>query len=265
MELRRLTVCAAVVALSLGVAPWPVASAAVRRAPDRESAPGCFHPGRVLDLRNWKITLPVDDPRRPGAQPLEVEQPLLRRYALPPWFVANRSCDGVRFRNAVTGVHTPNSRYGRSELHEMADHGAGGISWSPVSGKHTMVIDQSIDHLPNDKPHVVAGQIHDSSDDVTVFRLEGRELYLTDGDDTHYKMITDDYVPGTRFQAKFEVAGGRISAYYNGVLQATLPATFEGAYFKAGAYTQANCSNSTPCDESNYGQVTIYRVTVTHS
>ncbi|MBB5957239.1 hypothetical protein FHS29_003832 [Saccharothrix tamanrassetensis] len=218
----------------------------------------------MLDLRNWKITLPVDDPRQSGAQPLEVEQPLLGHFALPPWFVANRSCDGVRFRNAVTGLHTPNSKYARSELHEMTNHGTSEISWSPVSGKHTMVVDQSIDHLPNDKPHVVAGQIHDNSDDVTVFRLEGTTLYLTDGDNTHYKMITDDYVLGTRFQAKFAVEHGRIDAYYNGVLQATLPATFAGAYFKAGAYTQANCSNSTPCDETNYGQVTIYQVTVTH-
>ena len=59
-------------------------------------------------------------------------------------------------------------------------------------------------------------------------------------------MITDSYVLGTRFQAKFKVRDGRIDAYYNGVWQATLPAMFEAAYFKAGAYTQANCTNSAP-------------------
>jgi hypothetical protein len=37
------------------------------------------------------------------------------------------------------------------------------------------------------------------------------------------------------------------------------------AYFKASAYTQANCSNSSPCDDSNYGQTTIHSVSVTHS
>ncbi|MEU8865235.1 LacI family DNA-binding transcriptional regulator [Streptomyces umbrinus] len=30
----------------------------------------------------------------------------------------------------------------------------------------------------------------------------------------------------------------------------------------AGAYTQANCNNSSPCDTSNYGQVALYGVTV---
>ncbi|MGH3823751.1 MAG: hypothetical protein ACRDRA_13125 [Pseudonocardiaceae bacterium] len=36
------------------------------------------------------------------------------------------------------------------------------------------------------------------------------------------------------------------------------------ANFKAGAYTQANCKNSSPCKASNYGEVVIYRVTVSH-
>ena len=87
---------------------------------------GCSRPGQVLDLKNWKITLPVDDPDQPGEQPLDVVQPQLNRYVLPPWFVVARGCHGVQFRNAVNGMHTPNSRYARSELREMTNNGTTG-------------------------------------------------------------------------------------------------------------------------------------------
>ncbi|MDI5976861.1 polysaccharide lyase family 7 protein [Amycolatopsis magusensis] len=225
---------------------------------------GCTRPAQVLDLKNWKITLPVDDPAQVGPQPLEIRQPRLKGYAVDPWFVPTAACDGVRFRSAVNGVTTPNSSYPRSELHEMTRAGTQHISWPPDSGSHTMVIDQTITHLPNDKPHVVAGQIHDGEDDVTVFRLEGQKLYVTNGDDPNYALIDENYVLGTRFQAKFEVRDGRIEASYNGVPKVTLPATFAGAYFKAGAYTQANCARSAPCEAGNFGEVIIHGLSVTH-
>jgi hypothetical protein len=75
----------------------------------------------VLDLRNCKITLPVDNPDQAGEQPLEVKQPTLNTYRLDPWFVASTDCASVRFRNAVNGTHTPKSKYSRSELREMAN------------------------------------------------------------------------------------------------------------------------------------------------
>jgi alginate lyase len=226
---------------------------------------GCSRPAQVLNLKDWKITLPVDNPDQSGRQPLEVTQPRLDGYALSPWFIPTAACDGVQFRSAVDGMTTQNSTYPRSELREMTNNGASPAGWSSNFGTHTMVIDQAITHVPNDRPHVVVGQIHDGEDDVSVFRLEGTKLYVTKGDTRHHKLITDEYVLGIRFQAKFEVSNGQIRAYYNGVLQATIPASFSGAYFKAGVYTQANCSKSSPCDSSNYGQATVYRVTVTHS
>jgi hypothetical protein len=210
------------------------------------------------------VTLPVDDPDQFGTQPLEITQPMLAGYRLDPWFVGTTACDGVRFRSAVNGAHTTNSSYSRSELREMTDGGAANAGWSSTSGTHTMVIDEAITHLPNAKSHVVAGQIHDADDDVIVFRLEDTSLYLTKGDDTHAKLITDSYTLGTKFQAKFVVGNGKVEAYYNGVLQTTLTKSFSGAYFKAGVYTQANCNNSTPCDDTNYGEVVIYHLSVSH-
>ncbi|GAB4051279.1 polysaccharide lyase family 7 protein [Catellatospora paridis] len=221
----------------------------------------CAYPAQVLNLTNWKETLPTGS----SESPTEIKQPALNTFAVDPWFKVNASCDGVQFRSAVNGVTTSGSGYPRSELREMTNNGTSNAAWSSTSGTHTLVISQAVTNLPATKPHVVAGQIHDSEDDVTVFRLEGSSLYLTNGDDTHYKLITSSYQLGTRFEAKFVVSGGQVKAYYNGTLQATLSKSFSGAYFKAGAYTQANCTNSSPCSSSNYGQVVIYSVTVSHS
>jgi hypothetical protein len=219
----------------------------------------CAYPADVLDLTNWKVQLPI------GAEedPDEVKQPALDTYAVDPWFVATEACDGVRFRSAVNGVTTGGSSYPRSELREM--NGSDEAGWSATRGTHTMVIREAITALPADKPHVVAGQIHDGDDDVTVFRLEGTKLYVTKGDTTHHKLVDDDYVLGTPFEAKFVVSGGSVKAYYNGVLQTTISASFPDGYFKAGAYTQANCGNSDPCSDSNYGEVVIHDISVTHS
>ncbi|GAA1295643.1 polysaccharide lyase family 7 protein [Saccharothrix xinjiangensis] len=219
---------------------------------------GCTYPADVLDLSNWYIGLPIGEDERPT----NVEQPELDTFSVDPWFTATEDCAAVRFRAAVDGVTTSGSNYPRSELREMS--GSDKASWSSTSGTHTMVIDQAITALPEERPYVVAGQIHDGSDDVSVFRLEGTRLYITNGDTSRHKLVTDDYALGTRFEAKFVVGGGKIRAYYNGVLQTTLSKSFSGGYFKAGAYTQANCGNSAPCDDGNYGEVEIHGLSVTH-
>lgn len=220
----------------------------------------CDYPADVLDLTNWYIGLPVGEEE----SPTNVEQPELATFAIDPWFVATPDCEAVRFRAAVTGVTTSGSNNPRSELREMTNNGETKASWSSTEGRHTMVIDEAVTAQPTGRPHVVAGQIHDADDDVTVFRLEGTKLYITDGDTTHHKLVTENYALGTRFQAKFVVEDGQVDVYYNGALQTTLTKSFTGAYFKAGAYTQANCGNASPCSDDNYGQVEIYGLTVTH-
>jgi hypothetical protein len=218
-------------------------------------------PADRLNLSNWKITLPIGS----AGSPTQVKQPQLASYSIDPWFINDPGGAGVRLRAAVNGVTTSGSRYPRSELREMTNNGTANASWSSTSGTHTMVINEAITALPAVKPHVVAGQIHDANGDVMVFRLEGSSLYLTNGDTSHYKLVTSNYVLGTPFEAKFVVSGGLVRAYYNGVLQTTLAKSFSGAYFMAGTYTQANCSNSSPCSSSNYGQVVIYSLSATTS
>ncbi|MFD3584574.1 polysaccharide lyase family 7 protein [Streptomyces sp. NPDC058683] len=255
---RRALVLAAAPALAAGLlASVPNASA----APARPAA--CPAPAAAVGLsKAWKLQLPLPDS---DGDPVEIKQPALATYNNAPWFTTAASCNAILMRAAVNGATTSNTGYPRSELREMTSDGSSTASWSSTSGTHTMVVDEAITHLPQVKPHVMAGQIHDSSSDVTSFRLEGTSLYITSYNTTHYKLVTSDYKLGDRFQGKFVAHDGKVDVYYNGTLKATVTARFSSGYFKAGDYTQANCGNSSPCANSNYAEVALYGVKVTHT
>lgn len=214
-------------------------------------------PADILDLTNWKETLPIGD----AGSPTEILQPELATYSIDPYFMVNPAGDGVQFRAPVNGVTTSGSGYPRSELREM--NGSNLASWSTSSGTNTMTIDEAITATPQTKPHVVAGQVHDSSDDVLTIRLEGTNLFVDHNGDAG-PTLTSSYTLGTRFTVQIVASGGHIKVFYNGAQKDDYTKSVSGAYFKAGAYTQANCANSTPCDSSNYGEVNIYGLTVSH-
>ncbi len=223
-------------------------------------------PANILNLTNWKITLPIDGSDS-DADADEIKQPQLATYSINPYFMNNSTNTGVQFRAHTGGATTSGSNYPRSELREMTNNGTTNASWSSGSGTHTMEIDEAITHLPVVKPHIVAGQIHDASDDVIVFRLEGQKLFI-DINGTDGPTLNSAYVLGTRFKVKFIVSGNQTKCYYNDVLKYTLSKSYSGAYFKAGAYTQSSCKsgqNPGPSEScSAYGEVVIYNVTVTH-
>jgi hypothetical protein len=217
-------------------------------------------PSDVLDLSDWKVTLPIGG----DEDPTEILQPDLDSYSHDPFFTVTEAGDAVQFRSPVNGVTTGGSSYPRSELREMESGGGDEIEWSSTSGTHTMTVEEAFTHLPEEKPHLVGAQIHGGDDDVTALRLEGSELWITEGDETHHHLITDSYELGTVFEIKYVVSGGEIEVYYNGELQTTLEHSDSTNYFKTGAYTQANCENSSPCSDDNYGEVNIYGLDVTH-
>jgi hypothetical protein len=241
--------------------------AALSPAPVAEQPPAaqgrCGLPAQVLDLTNWKVTLPVASPDNAKA-PQEITQPTLAGFNQAPWFRVSPTCDAVLFRAPVNGTTTSGSKYPRSELREMTDNGSEVAGWSATAGTHWLTVTEAFVRLPSGKPELVGAQIHDADDDISVFRLEGTRLWITDGDNPHSKLITDHYALGTRFDAGFEVSDGQVRAFYNGALQTTLKHRFRGAYFKAGAYTQANCTNSAPCSADNYGETMIYALSVFH-
>lgn len=230
------------------------------------SSPTGNLPSDILDLTNWKITLPFDGPDS-GTTADEITQPALASYSIDPWFRNNTGNTGVIFRANTGGATTSGSGYPRSELREMTSNGTSNASWSSGSGTHTMEIDQAITHLPDVKKHIVAGQIHDASDDVIVFRLENQKLFIDiNGDDG--PTLTSSYVLGTRFKVKFVVSNNQTKCYYNDTLMYTHNQSYSGAYFKAGAYTQSSCKsggNPGPTESCDaYGEVVIYGLSVSH-
>jgi hypothetical protein len=218
------------------------------------------YPAQVLNLSNWKLTIPAGS----AESPTEIKQPALATYAIDPWFKVGAG--GVLFRAPVNAVTTSGSDYPRSELREMTNNGQSNAAWSSTSGTHTMIIDQAILALPLQKRHVVAGQIHDASKDIIVIRLEGSSLFV-DVDGNTAKILDSNYTLGKRFTVKFVANGGKTKIYYNGssTVAYTLTKSYTKAYFKAGCYTQSNCTKETVCSASNYGEVVIYGLTVTHS
>lgn len=220
---------------------------------------GTCSPTTVLDLSRWKLTLPTGS----GHSPTQVLPVNLGTVLDSPFFQTNPSCNGVIFRAPVTGVTTPGSHYPRSELREMATTGAP-AAWSSTVGTHLLGVYEAFTALPRGKPELVGAQIHDATEDITVFRLEGSNLWITNGNNPHYQLATDHYVLGTVFAAGFLVTQGQIGAYYNGKLIAQISRAFSNGYFKAGAYTQANCTNA-PCDPNNFGETVIYALTTSHS
>ncbi|MGI8813742.1 MAG: polysaccharide lyase family 7 protein [Pseudonocardia sp.] len=220
----------------------------------------CTNPSQVLNLTNWKLTLPTGAPGNPA----EVAQPQLAGYPNSPNFFANSNCSGVGFVAPVNGVTTSGSKYPRSELREMVNNGHDNANWSSTVGTHRITVTEAFARLPAVKPQVVGLQIHDALDDISTFRLEGTKLWITNGDNSNFFLANGNYTLGTRFSAGYVVSGGQVKAYYNGRNVVTFPATFTGGYFKAGAYTQANCVNSVPCDGSNYGGTFLYALSVFH-
>ncbi|MBK8234074.1 MAG: polysaccharide lyase family 7 protein [Deltaproteobacteria bacterium] len=219
-------------------------------------------PADLLDLAAWKLTLPIarDEPD----QPLEILQPELGTYAIEPWFHLDDAATAVVFRANAGGVTTNNSGYPRAELREMANDGLDPASWSTSDGVHSMTITQAITHLPDAKPHVVAGQIHDASDDVVMIRLEGSHLFVEGGGDELGDLATD-YVLGTTFTVMLRASEGAIDIFYEDLSTpvVSIERDVDGCYFKAGVYTQSNPEHGDEPDA--YGEVVISELVVTHA
>ncbi|MEV0218357.1 polysaccharide lyase family 7 protein [Streptomyces sp. NPDC050704] len=255
------TVLLAGITAAVSATTFALSAHADTPAVHQAAAAGCTYPAEVLDLTDWKLTLPTGE----DEDPTEITQPELATFAADPWFRAESGCDAVRFRAAVDGVTTSGSSYPRTELREMTDGGEDEAEWSTTDGTHTLVVREAFMTLPEERPWLVGAQVHGGDDDVTVFRLEGSSLYITDGDERHHHLVTDDYELGTEFEARFVAEDGEIDVYYNGERQTTISHDGDTNYFKAGAYTQANCDNSEPCADDNYGEVRIFGIKATHS
>jgi len=101
---------------------------------------------------------------------------------------------------------------------------------------------------------------------MTVFRVEGKKLWITDGDTAHGHLVTDDFRLGTRYSLKIEVSGGKTRYWYNGnEIDFTLPNNDSANYFKAGSYLQSNDDSAPGESTSEFAEAVIYELKVSHS
>jgi poly(beta-D-mannuronate) lyase len=119
--------------------------------------------------KGWYLTVPVKDPVDGWA--MEIEQPTLATYA-SRYFLLTDDHTGAVFRVWHGGATTSGSKNPRSELREQTPDGKAHAAWSCVSGRHRLVVRGRVNRLTKVRPHVVIGQIHSATDDVTVFRVE---------------------------------------------------------------------------------------------
>jgi hypothetical protein len=236
---------------------------------DTPTPPACnaatTRPKDIINLTNWKLDLPDRDTTT-------IFSPQLRAgYENNQYFFTACPGPAVVFRAPVGGSTTANSENPRSELREMRSNGTDEAGWNMKSGTHTMTIVQAITSRPrrdDGKNPVVAGQIHDEPDDVTVARLEGPHLVATRDDKVSGSgtfILIPNYKLGTYFTLKMVANASGTTYYINGVRKGTIAMVRDGKgnYFKAGAYTQAHSGNGGV--PGTYGEVRIKSLIVTHT
>lgn len=203
-------------------------------APDERTDEAPALPSQVLDLEDWKLTLPTEDPATGKAS--HVEQPALAQHQSRYMRVVD---GGVELSAPAGGARTPNTRYARSELREMTDDGTELAAWSADEGRHTMTITQAITALPPERPSIVAGQIHGGDEYVLLVRLDGERLYVK-ADEENAGDLDTDYRLGTPFTLTIDVVDGEARVTYDGKTSVTVDVEDPGCYFKAGAYLQTS-------------------------
>lgn len=237
----------------------------------------------IKNCKQWSITLPTGDVTNKLCDDSNNE-----------FFYVNEDGDAIVFHVPIRSDNgsTPNSSYIRSELREKTADGSKKMYWS-TEGKHMIYVKQSITHLPMNKPHMVATQIHgnksDGIDDAMVMRLQGSHLYLSfNGAELRENLdIKRNYSLGTVHEVIFLVIDGKHYCYYaedNNLLKAfqnnnahsylikdgnkdhVMDIDYDQAYFKVGNYTQSNPDKEgdDTNDPHNYGEVLVYNFFVGH-
>lgn len=229
----------------------------VNNAMDYEGPEGQASAGEVngVDLTIWKLTLPDTS---------EIGPDELQTFSQPPEYWKDSARGGVVFRANAGGPSTGGSDYSRSELRELTGGKDEGKGWTNSSGVHEMTITQTILAVPTDTKAVVAGQIHDDEDDVVRILLRDGVLSasfsLGKGKDKILE-LDPNYKVGTKFTVKITATGGKTSVTYSGTTTKTVTfdRAYDGAYFKAGVYTQSKKEGA------GYGEVIIHGLSVTHT
>lgn len=222
---------------------------------DPPPSTGGPHPSDVLDLRSWTVMLPTGGQGDP-------DNLYLIGQSIPGVFFVRDG--GVVCRAPADGVHSPNSKYPRTELRQMANDDWTKAAWPSLAG-HSLEAELAIDTRGLAARRRINGlQIHDGGDDVCqIMCHETDGLGLMHSDGNAWESIDPNYVDGTRFTCKITAEGDRIQVDYNGARVVDIPKKGSGWYWKAGCYLQTGGASEHHEPAGATGEVVIWRLVTT--
>lgn len=111
-----------------------------------------------IDLKNWKVTLPIGDPT-------EVEPPEILNFDANPIlqnYMFNDEADSSLVFFTEPGSSTANSSYSRTELREQMEPGSNTVNWTFAEGgymKGTLRVSR-VSGVSNELDRIIVMQIH---------------------------------------------------------------------------------------------------------
>lgn len=217
----------------------------------------------MIDVTVWSVTLPVQTPAQ-----------VVATKAMPT--LKNKYFDNngqrIIFWAPVTGSHTGNSKYPRSELRETSRDGKH-RNWRYNSGTNTLKGELSVNQVPSEG-RVVVAQIHAKDAPTPLLKLVYRYAKGTGNIDVEYRVKPKDKkspviytVPKVPLNKSFSYTlqmdkQGQLSVLIgNSGKRVKLDKSWQGYnfYFKAGVYTLDNKGYS-----NEGGKVTYTKLSVSH-
>ena len=222
-------------------------------------------PGKNFDLSHFQLQLPIAD----GDSVKQISASALATYTSEYFYT---DTDGaMTFWCPVTGAHTPNTHYPRTELRETAVGG----DWQ-ITGKHSLIAKFKVTKSPSSKGTII-GQIHGNATDGTaeVLKLEWLSTNqivasVEDNNDpaTQVNKTIGSYTLGSEYTYSIQLENSNLTVTITdgqgGSKSVTSPYTAaswknDSYYFKLGDYVQLNTGADT-----DGGRVSFYSFTITH-
>jgi len=120
----------------------------------------------AIDLSHWSVTVPGEDPKKPG-KPVDVGYPEILDFANNPllnkWMYNDEKDKSIVFYALPSGTTTANSSYSRTELRETMVPGDKNKNWTfPQGGyfKGTYKMDEVSKEADGKYSRVIIAQIH---------------------------------------------------------------------------------------------------------
>ena len=200
---------------------------------------------------------------------------LLAGYSESPYFMLNPTATAVQFQVYMNGATTSaNTHYARSEMRELTHDGNTKAAWVAGSGSHIMEYSFKVLHIQPNKPWTTIGQIHDASSDALSIKVKGNSTsalevtaWIYDAEQST-RLVTPFVLNSTTTKIKIDLTNGTLKIYANDVLKITSTAMSgkgSGHYFKVGDYAQSHYDYGGNENPSEYCQVEVWGLTVTHS